>query len=165
MFEIVISSSGNGIDKVIDKYHDSTSYSGSNSSTSNSSNGGNTTDEGYMSSVPGVTLEVLQEKLRTRASSGSWAGTSTNVPPSNALDKVEIVYSCVVGIPSKTSKQRLNSLRTWYQIPDEFNPRLAVRKEWCCNPHFRIGIYKAYFLEGFRLPLNAFARELLVKLG
>ena len=30
---------------------------------------------------------------------------------------------------------------------------------------FGIGIYEAYFLRGFRLPLNTFARELLVRLG
>ena len=42
---------------------------------------------------------------------------------------------------------------------------LAIRGKWCCNPHFRIGIYEAYLLGGFRLPLNAFVRELLVRLG
>ena len=88
-----------------------------------------------------------------------------SVPPSSPLDKVETVYSCAVGIYSKTNEQKLNNFRTWYQIPDELNPRLAVCGEWCCNPHFGIGVYKAYFLGGFRLPLNSFARELLVKLG
>ena len=63
------------------------------------------------------------------------------------------------------NEQRLNNLRTWYQIQDELNPRLSVRGEWCCNPRFGVGIYKAYFLGGFKLPLNAFARELLVRLG
>ena len=63
------------------------------------------------------------------------------------------------------SEQRLSNLRTWYQIPNKFNPRLPVRGEWCCNPRFGIGVYKAYFLGGFRLPLNTFARELLVRLG
>ena len=53
----------------------------------------------------------------------------------------------------------------WYQIPDEFNPRLPVHGEWCYNPHFGIGIYEAYFLGGLRLPLNTFTRELLVRLG
>ena len=33
------------------------------------------------------------------------------------------------------------------------------------NPIFGIGIYKAYLLGGLRLPLNAFARELLTRLG
>ena len=59
----------------------------------------------------------------------------------------------------------MNNLKTWYQIPDELNPRLSICGEWCCNPHFGIGVYAAYFLGGFRLPLNAFARELLVRLG
>ena len=62
-------------------------------------------------------------------------------------------------------EQRLNNLRTWYQIPDELNPRLLVRGEWCRNTHFEIGVYEAYFLGGLRLPLNAFTRELLVRLG
>ena len=75
------------------------------------------------------------------------------------------MYSCAVDIPSKTDEQRLENLREWYQIPDEFNPRLPVRGEWCCNPHFGIGVYKAYLLGGLRFPLNAFTRELLVKLG
>ena len=85
--------------------------------------------------------------------------------PSSPLDEEETVYSCAVGVNSKTNEQRLNNLRTWYQIPDELNPRLAIRGEWCCNPYFGIGVYEAYFLGWFRLPLNAFARELLVRLG
>jgi len=64
------------MDKAIDKYHDPSSFSGSNdSSNSNSSSGGNTTDE-YTSGIPGVPLEVLQEGLRTRIEPGSKAGTS-----------------------------------------------------------------------------------------
>ena len=88
-----------------------------------------------------------------------------SVPPSSPLDEVKTVYSCAIGVPSKTNEQRLNNLRTWYQILDELNPRLVVHGEWCCNPHFEIGIYKAYFLGGLRLLLNAFAWELLVRLG
>ena len=34
-----------------------------------------------------------------------------------------------------------------------------------CNPHFGIGVYEAYLLGGLRFPLNAFTRELLVRLG
>ena len=126
---------------------------------------GNTMDEGYTSGVPRVPLEVFQEQLRKRAASRSQAGTSTSVPPSSPLVEVETVYSCAVGVHFKTNEQGLNNLRTWYQIPNKLNPRLAVCGERCCNPHFEIGVYKAYFLGGFRLPLNAFARELLVKLG
>ena len=88
-----------------------------------------------------------------------------SVPPSTPVDEVETVYSCAVGIPSKTGEKRLASLRSWYQIPDDLNPRLAILKEWCCQPHFGIGIYEAYLLGGLRLPLNAFARELLTRLG
>ena len=53
MFEIVVSSSSNGVDKAIDEYHDS-SYSGSSSN--NSSSSGNTMNEEHTSGVP---LEVL----------------------------------------------------------------------------------------------------------
>ena len=75
------------------------------------------------------------------------------------------MYSCAVGVHSKTDEKRLDSLRSWYHIPDDLNPRLAVRGEWCCNPHFEIGVYEAYLLGGLRLPFNAFARELLTRLG
>ena len=100
-----------------------------------------------------------------RVASRSQAGISTSVPPSTPVDEVETAYSYVVGIPSKTSEQRLNSLRAWYQIPDDLNLRLAIHGEWCCNPHFGIGVYEAYLLGGLRLALNAFARELLTRLG
>ena len=108
-------------------------------------------------------MEVVQEQLRK--ASGSQAGISSSVPPSNHLDEEETVYSCAIGIHSKTNEQRLSNLRTWYQILDEFKPRFPVCGEWCCNPRFGIGVYEAYFLGGFRLPLNTFARELLVRLG
>ena len=100
-----------------------------------------------------------------RVASRSQAGTSISVLPSTPVDEVETVYSYAVGIPSKTSEQRLNSLRAWYQIPDDLNLRLAVHGEWCCNPHFAIGVYEAYLLRGLRLALNAFTRELLTRLG
>ena len=150
MSKIVVSSSSNSVDKAIDEYH-------------NSSYSGNTTDEEYTFGVPGVPLEVLQGQLRMRATFG--VGTSTSIPLSPPLDEEETVYSCVVGIPSKTNEKRLTSLRSWYQIPDDLNPRLAIRGEWCCQPHFGIVIYEAYILGGLRLPLNAFARELLTRLG
>ena len=62
MFEIVLSSSSNSVDKAIDEYHDTTSFSGSSSdssSGSNSSSGGNITDEEYMFGVPRIPLEVF----------------------------------------------------------------------------------------------------------
>ena len=161
MSKIVVSLSGNSVDEVIDEYRDS-SYSGSSSNSSSGSNGnsGNTTDEEYTFGVP---LEVLQEQLRTKATSG--VGTSTSIPSSPPLDKEEIVYSCAVGIPSKIDEKRLTALRSWYQILDDLNLRLAIRGEWCCQPRFGIGIYEAYLLGGLRLPLNAFARKLLTRLG
>ena len=117
MFEIVLSSSSNSVDKAIDEYHDSSSYSGSSS---NSSSSGNTTDEEYTSGVPGVSLKVLQEQLRMREIFG--VGTSTSIPSSPPLDEEETVYSCAVGIPSKTDEKRLTALRSWYQIQDNLNP-------------------------------------------
>ena len=57
---IVLSSSSDSVDKAIDEYSDRSSFSGSSdsNSSSGSSSEGNTTDE-YISSVPGVPLEVL----------------------------------------------------------------------------------------------------------
>ena len=63
MSTTVISSSSNSIEKDIDEYHDTTSYS-SSSNSSQSSSDESTTDEGYTSGVLGVPLEVLQEQLR-----------------------------------------------------------------------------------------------------
>ena len=163
MSATVISLSSNSIEKDIDEYHDTISYNSSSSNSSQSSSNESIMDEGYTSDIPGVPLEVLQEQLRK--TSGPQARTSSSIPPSSPLDEVEVVYSCAVNVSSKTSEQRLNNLRLWYQIPDELNPRLPVRREWCCNPRLGIGVYEAYFLGGLRFPLNAFARELLVRLG
>lgn len=62
MPEITISSSSNSVNKEIDEYHDTISYSGSSSgSGTNNSSGENTTDEQYISGALGITLELLQE--------------------------------------------------------------------------------------------------------
>ncbi|KAL0013583.1 hypothetical protein SO802_000652 [Lithocarpus litseifolius] len=163
MTEVVFSSSSNSVDKAIDEYHDPSSFSNSSDSSSggsNSSSGGNTTDE-YTSSIPRVPLKVLQEELRSRAKSGSRAGTSA--PSSTIQDEVEIVYSCAIGVASKIEEKRLDSLKAWYQILDDLYPRLPMRKEWCYQSRFGVGIYEAYLLGGLRLPLSAFARELLTR--
>ena len=97
-----------------------------------------------------------------RAESGSKAGISA--PLFTVQDEKEVVYSCAIGVASKTDDRKLVLLKKWYQIPDDLNPRLAIRGEWCCQPRFGIGIYEAYLLGGLRLPLNAFARELLTRL-
>ena len=82
---IVLSSSSDSVDKAIDEYSDRSSFSGSSDSdnssgsSSGSSSGGNTTDE-YISGVPGVPIEVLQEGLQTRFESGAQAGTSAPRP-------------------------------------------------------------------------------------
>nr|POE60855.1 hypothetical protein CFP56_39864 [Quercus suber] len=162
MSGITISSSSDSTKKAIDEYYDESSDNSSD--TSSNSSRGNTTDEEYVSGVPGLPLEEVQKQLRKTI--GSQVGTSSSIPPSSSLDETEVtVYSCAVDIPSKTDEERLNNLRGWYQIPDEFNPRLPVRGEWCCNPHFGIGVYEAYLLGGLRFPSNSFTRELLVRLG
>ena len=168
MSEIVLSSSSDSVNKAIDEYTDPSSFSGSSDSNSSgsgsgSSNEGNTMDE-CTSGVPGVPLEVPHEGLKMRSEFGSMAGTS--VPSSTVQDEEkEVVYSCAIGVDSKTDDRKIELLKTWYQIPDELNPRLAVCGEWCCQPRFGIGIYEAYLLGGLRLPLNSFARELLTRLG
>ena len=132
MSEIVVPLSSDSTKK---KYYNSTSDNSFDNSSH--SNEGSSSDEG----IPLVSLGFLW-----KSSLGSQAGVSSSVPPSSPLDEEETVYSCAVGIHSKTSEQRLSNLRTWYQIPDEFNPKLPVRGEWCCNPRFGIGVYKVYFL-------------------
>ena len=154
-------SSSDSLEKAIDEYQYKSSTSSSGSS---SSDEGNSTDEEYVSGVPGFPLEAIQQELRK--ASGSQASTSSNVPTFIPLDAKEVtVFNCAIDIPSKTDEQRLSNLRTWYQIPDELNPRLPVRGEWCCDPHFGIGVYEAYLLGCLRFPLNAFTRELLIRLG
>ena len=122
----MLSSSSDSVDKAIDKYNDPSSFSGSidsNSSDSDSSSEGNNIDE-YEYGVLGLPLEVIQEGLRTRSESGSKAGTSA--PLSTNQDEVEIVYSCAIGVVSKTDDRKLDLLKKWYQIPNELNLRLAV---------------------------------------
>ena len=141
MSKIILSSSRNSNHREIDEYHDS-SLSGSSTDSSISS-GGNTTNEQYTSGVPGVPLDIFQQEIRTRMAFGSLASTSTSVPLSHSSSEEETLYSYVVGIPSKTNEKKLTSLRSWYQIPNDLNPRLDVRGEWCSHPRFRVGIYKA----------------------
>ena len=62
-------------------------------------------------------------------------------------------------------RKKLTSLRSWYQIPNDLNPRFGVYGEWCSHPRFRVGIYEACLIGGLRLPLNPFAREILPRLG
>ena len=100
MSQTIISSSSDSTEKAIDEYYD-TASNGSSSNSSNNS-GESSTDEGYTSGVPGLPLEVTQEKIRK--ASGSKAGTSSNVPPSSPLDEEETVYNCVVGVHSKTNE-------------------------------------------------------------
>ena len=108
MSEIVLSSSSDSVDKAIDEYTDHSSFSGScdsNSSSSSSSSEGNTSDE-YTSGIPRVPLEVLQEGLKTRFEFESKARTSA--PLSTVQDEEEeVVYSCAIGIDSKTDDRKI----------------------------------------------------------
>ena len=113
MSEVSVPSSDDSTEKAIDEYYDSSDNSSDHSSHSDEES---SSDEGYTSGVPGLPLEVVQEQFRK--ASGSQAGVSSSVPPSSPLDEEETVYSCAIGIHSKTNEQRLNNLRTWYQIPD-----------------------------------------------
>ena len=62
------------------------------------------------SGVPGVPLEVLQEGLKTRFEFGSKAGTSA--PLSTIQDeKEEVVYSCAIGVDSKTDDRKIDCLK------------------------------------------------------
>ena len=113
MSEIVLSSSSDNVDKAIDEYTDPSSFSGSNDSNnsgsgSGSSSEGNTTNE-YESGVPGLPLEVVQEGLRNRSESGSKAGTSAL--SSTDKDEVEVVYSCAIGVVSKTNDRKIELLK------------------------------------------------------
>ena len=165
MSEITVSSSSNSNDREIDEYHDSSLSGSSTDSSSNSSSRGKTMDEQYTSGVPGVPLDIFQKKIRMRMASRSLAGISTSSPLSLSSSEEETLYSCAVGIPSKVDEKKLTSLKSWYQIPNDLNPRMVVRGEWCRHPRFGVGIYEAYLLGGLRLPLNAFAREIFSRLG
>ena len=72
-----MSSSSDKDEREIDEYHDESNNSGSTSESSNSES--SSSDEHYLSRVPGVPLEVLQEKLRQTATLGSSASPSTSV--------------------------------------------------------------------------------------
>ena len=157
----VASLSTDSIDKAVDEYYEDSSDRSSSSSTSDVSGG--STNENYSSGALGFPIEVIQEQLRRAFS--SQAGSRSSVPLSNSTNEKETVFSCAIGVHSKTDEQRLSNFKSWYQILDEFNPRLPICGEWCCNPHFGIGVCETYFLGGLRFPLNAFARELLVRLG
>ena len=158
MSKIIVSSSSNSDEKEIDKDHNESRSGGS-------SDEGDNSNEQYLSTAPRIPLKVFQEEMRTRMASGSLTSTSANAPSSTSSIEKETLYCCAVGIPSKIDEAKLNYLRRWYQFPDDLNPRLVVHGEWCCNPCFGVGIYEAYLLVGLRLPLNAFSREILNRLG
>ena len=99
--------------------------------------------------------------------SGSSTSPSSRVLASipSSSDDEDILYCYAVGVLSRIDEKKLDSIRSWYQIPDDLNPHLVVRGEWCCTPRLGVGIYEAYLLRGLRLPFNAFTREILHRLG
>ena len=107
--------------------------------------------------------------MRRRAASGSSTSLSTTPPlsiPSPPRKTKDVLVCCALNIPSKIDDKRLLKLRDKYQIPNEVHTCLPALGEWCCTPNSPgVGIYEAYLLGGLRLPLNAFARELLHRLG
>ncbi|KAL0007757.1 hypothetical protein SO802_009259 [Lithocarpus litseifolius] len=121
----------------------------------------------YSSGTPRIPLEVFQEETRRRAASGSSVGPSAAPPPSIPplpRQTKDVLVCCAMKIPSKIDGKRLLKLKDKYQIPDEVHTHLPTSSEWCCTPKFPgVGIYEAYLLGGLRLPLNAFARELLYR--
>lgn len=84
--------------------------------------------------------------------------------PSHQIE--DVLVCCTMNIPSKIDNKRLLKLKDKYQIPDKVQTRLLASGMWCCTPNSpRVGIYEAYLLGCLRLPLNAFAKELLHRLG
>ena len=105
---LVASSSTDSLNKAIDEYYEDSSDRSSSSNTSDVSGG--SIDENYSSGAPGFPIEVVQEQLRR--ASGSQAGSPSSVPPSNPTDEEETVFSCAIGVHSKTDEQRLNNLKS-----------------------------------------------------
>ena len=62
--------------------------------------------------------------------------------------------------------EKLHKLRGKYQIPEDIHTCLPTTREWCCT-HNSPGlvIYDTYIVGGLKLPLNAFARNFLTRLG
>ena len=168
MAEIVVSLSSNRDDREIDECNDE-SNSSEGSSSSESSFESSSSYEVYSFGTPGFPLEVFQEEMRKKAPSGSFVGLSiaplAPSPPS-VQPTDDVLACCALNILSSIDANKLHKLRDKYQIPDDIQTRLPVVGEWCCTPNsLTLGIYDAYMLGGLRLPLNAFAREILTRYG
>ena len=107
--------------------------------------------------------------MRKKAPSGSFVGPSTAPlapSPPSVQPTDDVLACCALNFLSSIDANKLHKLRDKYQIPDDIQTCLLVVGEWCCTPNsFAFGIYDAYMLGGLRLPLNAFAREILTRLG
>ena len=168
MVEIVVSSSSDRDDREIDECNDE-SNSSEGSSSSESSFKSSSSYDVYSFGTPGFPLEVFQEEMRKKALSGSFVGPSTTPlapSPPSVRPTDDVLACCALNILSSIDADKLHKLRDKYQIPDDIQTRLPVVGEWCCTPNsLALGIYDAYMLGGLRLPLNAFAREILTRLG
>ena len=179
MAEIEVLSSNDRDDKEIDEYYDESNNTSDNNSDSSSDSENSTkdksSDEQYHFGVPRIPLEVFQEEMRQRTMSSSSASPSSipspislSIPqsfPSFHLF-INTISSCALKISSTLNSEKLCKIRGKYQIPDDVQTCPAIEGEWCCTPNSSwVGFYEAYFLSGLRLPLNAFTRELLFRLG
>ena len=168
MAEIVVSSSSDRDDREIDECNDKRNSSEGGSS-SESSFESSSSYEVYSFGTPGFPLEVFQEEMRKKAPSRSFVGPSTAPlapSPLSVQPTDDVLACCALNFLFSIDADKLHKLRDKYQIPDDIQTRLPVVGEWCCTPNsFALGIYNAYMLGGLRLPLNAFAREILTRLG
>ena len=123
----------------------------------------------YSFGTLGIPLEVFQEERRRRATSRLFTGPSIASPPSipsPPRKTKDVLVCCAMNIPLKINDKRLLKLKDKYQIPNKVHTCLPASGEWCCTPNsLGVGIYEAYLFGGLRLPLNAFAKELLHRLG
>ena len=106
--------------------------------------------------------------MRKRVASRSSVGPSTApLAPIPSVQPTYDVLACyALNIPSSIDAEKLHKLRGKYQIPYDIHTYLPATGEWCCTPNSPgIGIYDAYMLGGLSLPLGAFAREILTRLG
>ena len=131
-----MSGSSSSLEKEIDEYQDVSSRSGGSYESgegSTSSNNSGSSDEHYLSGVPGFSLEEFQE-IQRRTVSGTGASSSRR-PPSPLLDVEEeeeereeeeekegddLIYSCVPEVASTLDELKLKTLVDRYQIPKEF---------------------------------------------
>ena len=106
--------------------------------------------------------------MRKRASLGSFDGPSTapSTPiPSPVQLTDNFLASCALNIPSFIDVEKLHKLRGKYQFLDDIHTCLLATGNGVILPIPLGQVYIACMLGGLTLPLNAFAREILTRLG